>query len=218
MVEESDSFFKKDKTVLEGLWMDVLEAIKTRRSNGFVSSDSVPKDLIEKILEAGTWAPSHFRTEPWRFFVLEGDSRMVLGEVLAEIAEKNMDDPSSEANKKKREKILEKPLRAPLIIAVAVEPTVNSEKVILQEEYGAVYAAIQNMLLAAHAMGLGGYWRTGKPTYDPLMKQLFGLSDQGEVLGFLYFGYPKKEMPTGKRRSINEVTTWISDKNDFDHL
>lgn len=198
--------------------MDVFEAIKTRRSNGLISNDPVPKELIERILEAGTWAPSHFRTEPWKFFVLQGDSRMRLGEVLADIAEKTMDNPTSETNRKKREKTLEKPFRAPVIITVAVEPNVNSEKVILLEEYGAVYAAIQNMLLAAQALGLGGYWRTGKPTYDPLMNRLFRLSEKGEVLGFLYFGYPKKEMPAGKRKSINEVTTWLSDKSDFDNL
>jgi nitroreductase len=198
--------------------MDVFEAIKTRRSNGLVRNETVPKELIEEILEAGTWAPSHFRTEPWKFFVLEGNSRMALGEVLVKIAEKTMDDPNSEANIKKREKILEKPFRAPVIITVAVEPNVQSEKVIIQEEYGAVYAAIQNMLLAAHALGLGGFWRTGKPTYDPLMKKLFGLTDKGEVLGFLYFGYPKKEMPSGNRKSINEVTTWLTVKDDFQRL
>jgi len=198
--------------------MDVFEAIKTRRSNGLVRKEPVPKELIEKILEAGTWAPSHFRTEPWKFFVLEGDSRMALGEVLVKIAEKTMDDPTSETNIKKREKILEKPFRAPVIITVAVEPNVQSEKVIIQEEYGAVYAAIQNMLLAAHALGLAGFWRTGKPTYDPLMKKLFGLSVKGEVLGFLYFGYPKKEMPPGNRKSINEVTTWLTVKDDFQRI
>jgi nitroreductase len=206
------------KILLEGLWMEVFEAIKTRRSNGLITNNPVPKELIEKILEAGTWAPSHFRTEPWKFFVLEGDSRRALGEVLADIAERTMADPTSEPNRKKREKTLEKPFRAPVIITVAVEPNMNSEKVILQEEYGAVYAAIQNMLLAAHALGLGGYWRTGKPTYDSLMKKLFGLSDKGEVLGFLYFGYPKKEMPAGKRKSINEVTTWLTDSSDFNNL
>jgi nitroreductase len=198
--------------------LDVFEAIKTRRSNGLVRNEHVPKELIENILEAGTWAPSHFRTEPWKFFVLEGNSRMALGEVLVKIAEKTMDDPNSETNIKKREKILEKPFRAPVIITVAVEPNVKSEKVIVQEEYGAVYASIQNMLLAAHALGLGGFWRTGKPTYDPLMKKLFGLSDKGEVLGFLYFGYPKKEMPPGNRKAISEVTTWLEDKEDFQHL
>lgn len=197
--------------------MDVLEAIKTRRSIGLVSDNPVSKELIEKILEAGTWAPSHYRTEPWKFFVLTGDSRLRLGEILAKIEEKNMDDPSSESNQKKLEKIHEKPFRAPLIIAVAVEPSDNP-KALVQEEYGAVYAAIQNMMLAAHGLGLGGFWRTGKPTYNPLMKDLFKLSEKGEILGFLYFGHPKREVPAGKRKDINEVTTWLSSESDFDKL
>lgn len=197
--------------------VDILEAIKTRRSIGLVSDEPVSKELIDKILEAGTWAPSHYRTEPWKFFVLIGDSRLRLGKTLAKIEEKNMDDPLSESNQKKLTKIIEKPFRAPLIIAVAVEPSDNP-KAIIQEEYGAVYAAIQNMLLAAHGLGLGGYWRTGKPTYDPLMKELFKISEDGEILGFLYFGHPKRAVPEGKRRDLNEVTTWLSSENDFDKL
>lgn len=59
--------------------MDVLEAIATRRSIGKVKEDPVPSELIHQIVEAGTWAPSHFRTEPWRFFVLTGDARKALG-------------------------------------------------------------------------------------------------------------------------------------------
>lgn len=194
---------------LGGLEMDVLEAIQTRRSNGQVTDKPVPKELIEKILKAGTWAPCHFRTEPWKFFVMQGDSRRSLGQVLAEIAKKGMDDPTSESNQKKLEKILEKPFRAPVIITVAVEPDVSSEKAIILEEYGAVFSAIQNMLLAAHSLGLACIWRTGKPTYDPLMKEHFGLSEKGDVLGFLYIGYPKKEIPVVNRKPIAEVTTWL---------
>ena len=59
--------------------MDVMTAIKTRRSIGKVKSDPVPKEMIETILEAGTWAPCHHQTEPWRFFVLTGDARNGLG-------------------------------------------------------------------------------------------------------------------------------------------
>jgi nitroreductase len=194
--------------------MDVLEAIKTRRSVGFVSDEPVSKDLLEQILEAGTWAPSHHRTEPWRFFVLTGDGRKPLGETLAKIAEKGMDDPSTDSNKKKLEKTLEKPFRAPAIIVAAVEPSDNP-KVIEEEEYGAVYASIQNMLLATHELGLGGFWRTGKPCYDPLMKELFGLSDKGEVLGFLYIGHPTRDVPAGKRKPVDDVTKWISDESGY---
>lgn len=202
---------------MEGYEMDIFEAIKSRRSIGFVSDEPVSKELIDKILEAGTWAPSHYRTEPWKFFVLTGDSRIRLGKTLAKIEEQQMEDPSSESNQKKLTKIQEKPFRAPIIIAVAVEPSENPRALLL-EEYGAVYAAIQNMLLAAHGLGLGGYWRTGKPTYTPEMKKLFNLSESGELLGFLYFGYPKKAVPEGKRKHSNEVSIWLASESDFDHL
>ena len=62
--------------------MDVMTAIKTRRSIGKVKSEPVPKEMIEMILEAGTWAPCHHQTEPWRFFVLTGDARNGLGETF----------------------------------------------------------------------------------------------------------------------------------------
>jgi len=197
--------------------MDIFEAIKSRRSMGLVSDEPVSKEFIDQILEAGTWAPSHYRTEPWKFFVLTGDSRHRLGETLAQIEAQKMEDPSSESNQKKLMKIQEKPFRAPLIIAVAVEPSDNP-RALIQEEHGAVYAAIQNMLLTAHALGLGGYWRTGKPAYDPAMKKLFKLSDRGEILGFLYFGHPKRAVPEGKRKPVEEVTAWLASESDFDLL
>ncbi|WP_100399991.1 nitroreductase family protein [Bacillus sp. FJAT-44742] len=194
--------------------MDVLEAIKTRRSTGLVSQEPVPESLIEQILEAGTWAPSHHQTEPWKFFVMTGEGRKPLGEVLADIAKEGMDEPSSEENVKKLEKTKEKPFRAPVVIAVAVEPSDNP-KAIQVEEYGAVFAATQNMLLAAHALGLGGFWRTGKPCYHSKMKKLFGLSENGDILGFLYIGYPQKKNPEGKRRPYHESTKWIQKEDDF---
>lgn len=199
------------------VFMDIFEAIKSRRSIGFVSSEPVSKELIDKILEAGTWAPSHYRTEPWKFFVLTGGSRTRLGKTLAKIEEQQMEDPLSEASQKKLTKIQEKPFRAPLIIAVAVEPSDNP-RALLQEEHGAVYAAIQNMLLAAHGLGLAGYWRTGKSAYHPEMKELFKLSRNGEILGFLYLGHPKRSAPEGKRKHPDEVTTWLASESDFDNL
>jgi nitroreductase len=205
------------KKQIRGARMDILEVIKARRSIGLVKEEPVPRDVIEKILEAGNWAPSHHQTEPWRFYVLTGTGRKLLGETLVEIAKENMESPESEESKAKLEKTGGKPLRAPLVITVAVEPNENP-KVIEIEEYGAAYAAAQNMLLAAHALGLAGIWRTGKPCYHPLMNELFGLSRKGKVLGFLYFGYPKKEAPAGKRRNVSGCVTWLGNENDFDQL
>lgn len=183
--------------------MEVLHAIRTRRSFGLVKDEKVDEKIITQILESGTWAPNHHKTEPWRFFVITGEGRKKLGDVLLEIAKKN-----GETDEKKLEKIPGKAFRAPVIIAVAVEPSENPNTIKI-EEYGAVFAGIQNMLIAAHSLGLAGIWRTGKPTYDPLMKNFFGLSENGEVLGFLYFGYPLRNLPEGTRQPYNTVTQWI---------
>ena len=187
--------------------MDVMTAIKTRRSIGKVKSDPVPKEMIETILEAGTWAPCHHQTEPWRFFVLTGDARNSLGKLFAQMVKDNMKEPITEEDKKRLEREHNKPLRAPVIIAVAVEPSDNS-KVFIQEEFAAVHSSVQNMLLAVHALGLGAVWRTGEVCYAPEVKQYFGLNGKSELVGFLYIGYPdmKKE---GKRKHFSEVTKWM---------
>lgn len=194
--------------------MDIFEAIRNRRSIGRVKSDPVNRETIEKLLEAASWAPSHRKTEPWRFFVLTGEGRRPLGRALVEIAKEKMEDPSTEENQVLLRKSEEKPFRAPLIIAVAATPS-DDPKVIPIEEIGAVNAAIQNMLLAAHALGLGAIWRTGKPTYHPKMKELFGLREQDEMLGFIYVGNPDMEQPQGKRIPFEEKTVWIDSDESY---
>lgn len=86
--------------------METIEAIKTRRSIGIVKQDPVPKEMIEQIIEAGTYAPNHHRTEPWRFFVLTGEGRNELGQVFEEITRiENADDtPENLISKLERQK------------------------------------------------------------------------------------------------------------------
>lgn len=191
-----------------GVDVDIFEAIFQRRSIGKVKLDPVEKEKIEKILEAAVWAPNHHYTEPWKFFVLTGEGRRPLGRTLAEIAKENIDHPLTEKSQEILKRAEEKPFRAPVVITVAVTPS-DDPKVFEIEEVGAVNAAIQNMLLAAHALGLGAVWRTGKPAYHPKMKELFGLRKQDEVLGFIYIGYPDIQKKIGKRTPYTEKTKWI---------
>jgi nitroreductase len=189
--------------------MDIFEAIKTRRSIGKVKDMPVPEDLIGKILEAGTYAPNHYRTEPWRFFVMRGESRGKLGAVLEEITRtENVDLEADELNRK-AEKAKNNPLRAPVIIAVGVEPS-EKKNVIHQEEYAAVCSAVQNMLLAAHALGLGAIWRTGAVTYHPKVKDFFGLTQKGELAGFIYMGYPDLTPKPVKKTGFENFTVWMN--------
>lgn len=194
--------------------MDALEALRTRRSIGLVLDKEIPEELINQVLEAGTWAPNHFKTEPWRFFVLTENGRKPLGETLAKIAAQKMDDPTTVENQQKLNNTKQKSLRAPVVIVAAVEPSDNP-RVILKEEYAAVSAAVQNMLIAAHALGLGAIWRTGEPCYHPEMQKLFQLSDKGEVLGFIYMGYPNMNPPARKIKPVSEVTKWFKTESDF---
>ncbi|WP_201305363.1 nitroreductase family protein [Paenibacillus puerhi] len=187
--------------------MEVFEAIRTRRTTGRVKNEPVPTELIERILEAGNWAPSHHATEPWRFFVMTGSGRLPLGEAYAAIA-------SEEAGVALDEEALAKhrgkALRAPVVLAVAVSPS-QEKGVIRIEEYAAVHAAVQNMLLAAHALKLGAIWRSGEPMYHPRMQRTFGLEEGEELVALLYIGYPEMSLPAGKRRPVTGKTMWMTD-------
>lgn len=188
--------------------MQVLEAIETRRSIGKVKDTMVPKEIIEKIIEAGTWAPNRYLTEPWRFFVISGDGRNALSQVMVDIARASGADENTEEGKRKIEKEKNKPFRAPVIIAVAAEVTENG-KALRIEELGATYAAVENMLLAAHELGIAAYWKTGKACYHNKMKEFFGLKDKDEVVALIYLGYADMEKKPAPRRAISELTKWI---------
>ncbi|MCQ6558394.1 nitroreductase family protein [Paenibacillus mendelii] len=188
--------------------MELFEAIATRRSVVRVKEDAVSREAIDQILEAGIWAPNHRLTEPWRFFVMSGEGRGKLGEAYYRIAMEGAADPGSPESIAAAEGAKKKALRAPVVIAVAVAPS-DKKMVIEIEEYGAVFAAVQNMLLASHALGLGAIWRTGEPCYHPFMNEAFELRPQDRVLGLIYLGHPEGTSPAGRRESAASKTVWI---------
>ncbi|WP_126425449.1 nitroreductase family protein [Brevibacillus marinus] len=188
--------------------MELWEAIKGRRSVGKMKPEAPPRESIEKILEAATWAPSHHNTEPWKFFVLTGQARDRLGEEMARIAAGKLADQDAEAARAKLAKLRANPLRAPVVIAVAVTPSAQ-EQVVELEEIGAVACAVQNMMLAAHELGLGTIWRTGAITYEPELKAFFGLQGREQLLGFVYVGYPDQPQREGVRKPFAEKTVWL---------
>ncbi|WP_314586440.1 nitroreductase [Paenibacillus terrigena] len=187
---------------------DLFAAIQHRRSIGKVKQDAVPQEQIERLLEAATWAPNHRHTEPWKFFVMEGEGRRVLGRAYADIALSQVSGLSAEEEAEQRSNHEKKAFRSPIVIAVAVSPAEDANVTEI-EEYAAVHAAVQNMLLAAHALGLGAVWRTGDPMYHPIMQEAFGLSGREQLVGMIYVGYPDMEAPESKRIPAAEKTVWL---------
>jgi nitroreductase len=100
------------------------------------------------------------------------------------------------------------PLRAPVVIAVGVDKPVET-KVLELENYAATSAACQNILLAAHALGLGAIWRTGDWSRDAKVKEFFGFAEDQHIAGFIYVGYPETAGEPAPRPLFEDRTVWM---------
>ena len=207
--------------------MNIDVAIKGRRSIRQYKENPVPQELIRKILEAGTYAPSGKNSQPWRFQVFTGEPktklttvfRSSLEEMKGIIGEKNMGSSYNTCS------IME---RAPVIVIVwntqsGLKDRLGevvakiSKRVKRLREFGhpaalqGVSAAIQNMLLTAHSLGLGSLW-IGDICYaiDDLEKHL---GKPWELVAAVAIGWPTEEEasePPRKRLDVDEVTEFHS--------
>jgi nitroreductase len=188
--------------------MDVIRAIETRQSIGRMKQDPVPRELIERIIESAVHAPNHRITEPWRFHVFAGKGRGELARVRAEIArllaEAEEEDEELAAGRISRER--KKAFRAPVVITVICKA--GSDDVETLENYAACAAAVQNMQLTAHALGLGAMWRTGPSAYHEHMRKFFGLKKGDRIVAHLYVGYPDMGERPRRRAPVTEKTIW----------
>lgn len=189
--------------------MDVFEALRTRRSlkPEHLLPDPVERAKIEQVLEAANWAPSHGLTEPWRFIVFQGDARKSL---VATVVETMVEDgqPPLPVGDPRRTSVEQKMLRAPVTIAIVCAAS-SSPKIIEHEEIISTGIAVQNLHLAATAIGLGGYWTSGKKAFHPKMAAFLGLTPPARCLGFFYLGYPKGPIPAGTRKPWQDKVSWV---------
>lgn len=162
--------------------MNVLDAIESRASAGKLSAPGPTRAHLEQIIRAGARAPDHGRLRPWRFAVMEGDARLRLGNALAEMFKAKQPQATDAQLEGERAKVL----RAPTIIAVAAHITPG--KIPEVEQLSAVAAGVENMFLAANALGYGAMWKTGAGTFDPNVKRALGFAEEDHIIAFLYVG------------------------------
>jgi nitroreductase len=184
--------------------METIQAIKSRHTVGKVKADPIPRNVIEQLLDAGSQAPNHFKVRPWRFVVLTGQGRTKLGDVMGDSLRNHQPDLQPEGLDKTRAL----PLRAPVVIAVGVEKPAEA-KIPELENYAAVSAACQNILLAAHALGLAAIWRTGAWVCDLKVKEFLGFAADQHIAAFLYIGYPDSDVVYDSRPSFEDRTVWM---------
>jgi nitroreductase len=189
--------------------MDLLDAIRSRRSISRLAHPAPSPEDLDRILAAAACAPDHGSLRPWRFIVLRDEAKDAFGPVLAAATEAEYRDRGLEPEPAKVRKDLTKMERAPLVVIVACEYQPNP-KIPRSEQHAAVVAATQNASLAATALGYGSMWRTGPNAYNPHVKRALGLGDECDIVGFLYLGTVEE----GRTKPPNEpdldglVTHW----------
>jgi nitroreductase len=181
----------------------VIETIVSRSSTKKFSDEAVSRDDIEAMLTAAVRAPDHGMLAPWRFIVLQGESRAILGSAMSAALRSRM--PEADAETLDRE--ASKAWRSPVLIVVVAEPKAHP-KVPEVEQLVAVGAAIQNLWLAAHSMGYGAAWKTGSHAYDSGVKNALGLRPEDHVIGFVHVGHPISKAPV-RPADFAAQTQWL---------
>ena len=181
--------------------MDLYEAILNRRSHRFYKPEMPPREVLERVINAALWAPSGTNAQPWEITLLAGRFRDEFVERAARcIAQMIPLLKAAQVPEKGQEMVIKffKDLGgAPVVIAVTIQ---NLEDPGMMEAFVQSGAALmQNLLLAAHAEGLGTCWMTG-PNF--VAKELLDYLEKPDqhLLAMTPIGYSAKEPPAPPRK------------------
>jgi nitroreductase len=163
--------------------MEAMEAILTRRSIRRYTTQKVSDELIKDILQAAMSAPSTGNGQPWHFVII--------------------DDPRIFEEVQKFHHYASMLKGAPMAILVCVDRHVNQEGFIVQDGS----AATENLLLAAHAKGLGAVWLGVYPLEERIagMRKLLALPEHIFPLALISIGHPAERIPSRDRYKADRV-------------
>ncbi|MVZ65560.1 nitroreductase [Sphingobacterium sp. DK4209] len=182
---------------------EILRAIQTRRSvfQASFTDQEVSREDILTILEAANAAPTHKRTQPWRFTIFRNEGLVRLGDELARIYKSVT--PAEKYTEATEQNMAKKATQSKAAIAIIVNYTGELPE---WEELCATAAAVENMWLAAHSIGLGGYWAS--PGLINHIGQFLNLEPNQKCIGFFYLGHHQSEEREPVRSSIEEKIRW----------
>lgn len=168
--------------------------IKPDQMNG----QKIEEAKINELVQLADWAPTHGRTEPWRFYTYGSDKVTIFCKDHAELYRSHT--PAENFQQGTYDKLLHMGDQASHVL-VAVMQRGDNPKIPVLEEVAATAAAIQNLLLGAEALGIAAYWGSGGMAYKPAMKIYLNLVEEDTVLGVLYLGYTDAPAKAGVRKT-----------------
>jgi nitroreductase len=163
---------------------------------------SIDDEHIKLILEAANWAPTHKKTEPWRFRVLNGQTKNDLGDFLARKYKEN----TPFFSKFKHKKIMEKAKKSSVIILICMQRD-PLESIPEWEEIAAVSMSVQNMWLMATELNIGSYWSS--PKLINSMGEFIPLNKGERCLGIFYMGKHDEIVNQRKPAPIEDKVIWF---------
>ncbi len=183
--------------------MDALTAILGRHTTPPAKMGDPGPDAraLRRLLEAAAAAPDHGRLRPYRFLVVTGEGRTALGRLFAEALAAELPGIAPEELDKQRRN----PERVPLVLIAVLRRFPDHPKIPETEQIAAAAAAVQNLLVAARAMGFASKWATGRPAASPAVRHGLGLAEAERILGILYIGTERIPQPTGERPRPEEI-------------
>jgi len=199
--------------------MEIHQFIRSRRSVRRFRSDPVPEEAIQRILETATWAPSAHNRQPWRFAVLAGEApRRRLADAMGEdfrgdLLADGLPFELVEAQvARSRQRIIE----APVVILACVDsvemdayPDERRQAAEYQMAVQSVAMAGQNLLLAAHAEGLGAVWMCAPLFAQDAARRALALPETWQPQGLVLLGYPDKISQHRGRKPMLEITRFL---------
>ncbi len=178
--------------------MEMLDHIKARRTVRSFRPDPIPQDVLDTILEAAMWAPSHGNTQPWEFVVVGPEARARLLGMLRAKAEELLADPDLPAPRRAAVLALREDFGgAPFMVAVLSRPP--AEDLDRVENPLSAAAAVQNMTLAAWEAGVGAVWLSLGAA--PPVRGILGVEEGASVVALLAMGYPTEVPPAPPREA-----------------
>ncbi len=182
---------------------EVLKAIQSRRTvnqNNFTDQDISREDIIT-ILHAANAAPTHKRTQPWRFVIFRKEGLDRLGNELARIY--TAITPPEKYTELTEQNMAKKATMSNVAIAIVVNYTGELPE---WEELAATACAIENLWLAAHSLGIGGYWAT--PGLIHHLGGFLNLEENQKCIGLFYLGHHDSEPREPARTPVEDKIRW----------
>lgn len=187
-----------------------MEAIRRRRAifAAQYNQQRIDDATIWQILEAANLAPTHRLTQPWRFRVLASEeSKAALGAALAAAYIESVGGEAA-ASPKQLEKMRTQPAKASHLVAIVLQRDAE-QRVPEWEELAALAMSVQNIWLAATALGVGGYWSSPKTCQSAQVAQYLRLQTGETCYGFFYLAHHDAEPTAAVRDDIRSKVQWL---------